>query len=823
MPSVVGTTNYPAALDDADSLIRAVNVASSTIGVGGVDSTSATIPVTDTSTFASSGIAWCGTEEISYTGKTGTSLTGCSRHFDGTTAASHAAGDPIYGDPATAARFTVLQNALIAVETLLGAGGVNTLSTSGIVDASRFASIQAAITYAETNNIGTVQIGAGSFTDTGLTITKPLHLMGSGIDRTTLTLDSSVASTVDHIKVLPAATGVLRGVVISDMTLNAGVSGTTGRYAINLDITGGSRQIANFQLERLNIGEHGNWSLNTTAGTYASPLSTPTIFTGTIRDCLIYGGLKFVAAADSLTITDSVITGKNGVWVELMAGAAVFTIDRCNMTCDSMITVESAHHFILTNSYLELLTGHTFSGTNTAMVDLRGTNAQLLHAVIQNNTLNASTIAGIRCVRVHNARYTDIDFNDTNATAEAIRVTTTAVDTVIGEGNVVIGGTLLTDDGGTRTTRRPIGNTYLPLAGGSLTGTLATTGDITETKTSGIPTFTASSQQGAGFAPATFSLQRFGAAAGATPDNEQLGRFLFTARDTGAVLTTRAIVSVTQGLNASGGAPASMSFATAASGAAAVTALTLNSDGSAIFAGLAGTGTRLVQASSAGLLSGSNTLPTSIIFPAGTASAGTWPKLTSGTILTTAEAGAIEYDGAVLQFTDDTAGGRGLVASEQRFKLDADGSTITTIANFFGSTSNIPLVANAYYEIEIELAFLKTTSGTVTWTLTNSAAPTSQDIDFETSPVTGIVAPPGTATMLQGQFLKDATAAKAWTTGALTTAVDHFARIKIKLRNGTGTSLKIQATVSAGTITPRAGSRWICKRVPAANVSAYAA
>src|SRR5262245_25535799 len=62
----------------------------------------------------------------------------------------------------------------------------------------------------------------------------------------------------------------------------------------------------------------------------------------------------------------------------------------------------------------------------------------------------------------------------------------------------------------------------------------------------------------------------------------------------------------------------------------------------------------------------------------------------SGTNLTAAAAGAWEYDGVQFYATTDTTGGRAAVCAEQYFHLTADGSTISTIANFFGSTSNIP-------------------------------------------------------------------------------------------------------------------------------------
>lgn len=194
----------------------------------------------------------------------------------------------------------------------------------------------------------------------------------------------------------------------------------------------------------------------------------------------------------------------------------------------------------------------------------------------------------------------------------------------------------------------------------------------------------------------------------------------------------------------------------------------------------------------------------------------------AGTLATTPNAGDWEFDGSNHYAAIET-GNRGMVPVEQRFSLRAAGALITTIANFFGANSNPKLIASAEYEIEIFLFFTKTTAGTVTWTLTNSAAPTSQNIYFAMSPITGMVAPPGTATELCGEYHDDATAARAFTTGSLTTAVKHYAYFKIFLTNNTGTSLKIQATCSAGSITPGRGSRWICRRMPVSNTGSFAA
>lgn len=197
---------------------------------------------------------------------------------------------------------------------------------------------------------------------------------------------------------------------------------------------------------------------------------------------------------------------------------------------------------------------------------------------------------------------------------------------------------------------------------------------------------------------------------------------------------------------------------------------------------------------------------------------------TAGTNLTNAVAGGWENDGVALYFTGNTTDGRGQVAMRQHFRLTGNGTNITTtIGNFFGATSNISLVASAYYDIEIMLVFTKTTTEILTITLTNSAAPTSQNIRWEQSPITGMVAPPGTATALIGFVQGDATAAKAIAAGSLTTAVNHYIKINIQLKNGTGTSLKIQATNPAGSITPLLGSYWTATRIAVGNTGTFAA
>lgn len=236
------------------------------------------------------------------------------------------------------------------------------------------------------------------------------------------------------------------------------------------------------------------------------------------------------------------------------------------------------------------------------------------------------------------------------------------------------------------------------------------------------------------------------------------------------------------------------------------------------------TSATVARTDAANTFTGNQTVSAGQINPAAGTTAIAPIQYASGTNLTAAAIGAREFDGVQHYVTIDTSSGRGAIPVEQYVHLTADGSTISTIANFFGANSNISLVASGYYIVDIYLWFLNSTIGTVTWTLTNSAAPTSQNIYYEESPITGIVAPPGTATMLVGQFSKDATAARTVTTGTLTDATENFAHFKIWLQNGTGTSLKIQATKNVGgTITPRLNSYWTARRMSPGNVGTLAA
>ena len=71
--------------------------AGSTTTTATINSSATTIPVTNASAFAASGYAYIEAEWIQYAGKTGTSLTGCTRGFGDTMATSHLSGRTVTG------------------------------------------------------------------------------------------------------------------------------------------------------------------------------------------------------------------------------------------------------------------------------------------------------------------------------------------------------------------------------------------------------------------------------------------------------------------------------------------------------------------------------------------------------------------------------------------------------------------------------------------------------------------------------------------------------------------------------------------------------
>lgn len=196
--------------------------------------------------------------------------------------------------------------------------------------------------------------------------------------------------------------------------------------------------------------------------------------------------------------------------------------------------------------------------------------------------------------------------------------------------------------------------------------------------------------------------------------------------------------------------------------------------------------------------SGTNTTATALLhLGAGTATANTAPlKLTSGTNLTTAEAGAIEYDGQLKYFTP-TGTSRALTQNSYYYRKNTStvlNSTSTTAQAIFGLTSGVTVAANTIYEVEIEFGL--TTTGTTSHT---------ENIGFTLTTATvtnmGVMVnrlSTNTTSTALGTYLASVTPVAV--TGALTTAQAVGYRIKGTIAFGTGGT--INPTITWGTAGP---------------------
>jgi len=211
-----------------------------------------------------------------------------------------------------------------------------------------------------------------------------------------------------------------------------------------------------------------------------------------------------------------------------------------------------------------------------------------------------------------------------------------------------------------------------------------------------------------------------------------------------------------------------------------------------------------------------------VTFAAGSASASSKSKLTSGTVLTAPEAGALEYDGAAFYLTTETTSGREQNVTEHVWRLTAAGPPIgPAIADFFGANSSISLPASGMYELEAELYFRKTTAGTVVVTVTTSAANyTSFSGSLEIDAVTG-----GTVfqTITRANIHAGTVAAQAFpATGVVSDATNHKYTLKVVFQNNGAGNIRIRFTSSAGTVTPGANSFYKIRRIPG-NIGTFVA
>lgn len=155
------------------------------------------------------------------------------------------------------------------------------------------------------------------------------------------------------------------------------------------------------------------------------------------------------------------------------------------------------------------------------------------------------------------------------------------------------------------------------------------------------------------------------------------------------------------------------------------------------------------------------------------------------------------------------------------YRLTANGSAIGPAINYFFNVG-YKVEVSSEYEFEMNVAFTKTTAGTVTFTFAAGFTIANLIGSYNGSPVGGVGAV-GTPQFASAIATSGTTLALP-ATGSLTTGVNHNYIIKGMVETPasiTNQFFGLQVTSSAGTVTPLRGSYMRFKRLPNANYGMF--
>jgi hypothetical protein len=208
-------------------------------------------------------------------------------------------------------------------------------------------------------------------------------------------------------------------------------------------------------------------------------------------------------------------------------------------------------------------------------------------------------------------------------------------------------------------------------------------------------------------------------------------------------------------------------------------------------------------------------------FAAGTASAGTWPTLTAGTLLTTAEAGALELDANALYGTTD-AGNRGVIPVVNLIRADATRTFTSDTAQQAIFTTpaggTLTLETGCYlFEGLIAMTSMSATSGNGKFSLIGDGTATLAAILWQA--YGGDVAAEGTAAAIGGSWHVIATQTAAnIATAATGTALCFLVKGTFEV-SVAGTIIPSFAQTTAAAAVISIGSYFRCNRIGSTSLT----
>lgn len=210
---------------------------------------------------------------------------------------------------------------------------------------------------------------------------------------------------------------------------------------------------------------------------------------------------------------------------------------------------------------------------------------------------------------------------------------------------------------------------------------------------------------------------------------------------------------------------------------------------------------------------------TSAVFAAGSASANSWPKFTAGTPLTTAEDGAIEFDGNVFYATSDPSN-RGYIPVRHFIRADADRtlSNVSTSQAIFNSPTNGRLTLEVGTYLIDGLIYINTMSGTSGNALLSLIGAGTATLGTQLVYVYGADVAAGTANATSGSTLQasNTSPASAVTAGAAT-AVTFVIKGTFEVTVA-GTIIPSLSLVTATAAVVKAGSYLMYERIGTTSV-----
>lgn len=208
-----------------------------------------------------------------------------------------------------------------------------------------------------------------------------------------------------------------------------------------------------------------------------------------------------------------------------------------------------------------------------------------------------------------------------------------------------------------------------------------------------------------------------------------------------------------------------------------------------------------------------------VIFAAGSASANTWPKLTAGTLLTTAENGALEMDTKAFYVTT-IAGNRGVVPNWHFIRQNSTYTlaNVGTAQQAFNSVTNGRLTLGTgtyFFEAMFNITGMSATSGNLAFQVLGAGTAVTATFLYLASGVDG-----GAGTAAGGGFCGNVanTSANPIVPAGTSTSLNFMVRGSFKVTTAGTIIPSLTLANAVGTAVVAAGSYFFCNRVGDVNV-----